>query len=357
MSRRNSVKTVLKALNRYLIFFLLVAFVITCSTMLFVSVLASTLGITLTEETIGAAAKITFWNVVLLSLLLTILDHIRRKLTVERPVRQIVRAANAMVQGDFSVRIPKQMKFASDETFHQVIDCFNKMAEELAGGETLRTDFIANVSHEMKTPLAVMQNYGTLLQAPDLSEAQRMEYAKGVSGGARRMAEMMANILKLNRLENEQIDPKAAQFDLGEQICECLLQFEDVWEGAGIGIETDLAENVTVTADAELLSLVWNNLFSNAFKFTPRGGTVRVSLTATENHATVIVSDTGCGMSPEVGARIFDKFYQADPSHSVQGNGLGLALVKRVVDILQGEICVESTVGKGSTFTVTIGRC
>lgn len=230
------------------------------------------------------------------------------------------------------------------------------MAEELGSVETMRTDFIANVSHEMKTPLAVMQNYGTLLQAPGFPEEKRFEYAKGITDGSRRMADMMTNILKLNRLENQQIYPQVTELDLGEQLCECLLQYENVWEKAEIEIETDIAENIKVKADEELLSHVWNNLFSNAFKFTPSGGTVTVSLTATEHHAIVKVADTGCGMPPEVGAHIFEKFYQGDTSHSVQGNGLGLALVKRVIDIMQGEIGVESAVGKGSTFTVKIRR-
>jgi len=230
------------------------------------------------------------------------------------------------------------------------------MAQELAGVETLRADFIASVSHEMKTPLAVMQNYGTLLQAPDLTDEKRIEYAKGVTDGSRRMADMMTNILKLNRLENQQIYPQVTEFDLGEQLCECLLQYENVWEKANIDIETDIAEDIQVKADADLLGHVWNNLFSNAFKFTPSGGTVTVSLTATDHHAIVKVTDTGCGMTPEVGAHIFEKFYQGDTSHSVQGNGLGLALVKRVIDIMQGEIGVESVVGVGTTFTVKIRR-
>jgi signal transduction histidine kinase len=170
------------------------------------------------------------------------------------------------------------------------------------------------------------------------------------------MADMMTNILKLNRLENQQIYPQTSEFDLGEQLCECLLQFENVWEKENIDIETDIAENIRVKADAELLSHVWNNLFSNAFKFTPSGGTVTVSLTATDHHAVVKVKDTGCGMTSEVGAHIFEKFYQGDSSHSAQGNGLGLALVKRVIDIMQGEISVESVVGKGSAFTVRIRR-
>ncbi len=350
------IKSILKWLNHYFVFFLLVAFVITCCTMLFVSTLRDSLGISLTDANIGTAAKLTFLNVALLSLIFTILDTVRRKLTIERPVKHITDAAQKIVQGDFSVRVKHQSRFGTDDTFNRVIDCFNKMAEELSGVETLRTDFIANVSHEMKTPLAVMQNYGTLLQAEDLPEEKRIEYAKGVTDGSRRMAEMMTNILKLNRLENQRIYPQTCEFDLGEQLCECLLQFENVWEKTEIEIETDIAEDVTVKADAELLGLVWNNLFSNAFKFTPAGGTVSVSLTATGHHAIVKVRDTGCGMTAEVGAHIFEKFYQGDTSHSVQGNGLGLALVKRVVDIMQGEISVESAVGVGTSFTVKIRR-
>ena len=349
-------KRILREINQFFVFFLLVAFVITCCTMLFVTALSSTSHLLLTEENIGTAAKLTFVNVVLLSLIFYIIDTIRRKLTVERPVNRITEAAEKIMKGDFSVRIQKQSKFVMDDKFNEIIECFNKLAEELSSVETLRTDFIANVSHEMKTPLSVMQNYGTLLQTPNLSEEKRIEYAKGVTDGARRMANMMTNILKLNRLENQQIYPQTSEYDLSEQLCECLLQYENVWEKSNIEIDTEIEENVMVTADAELLSLVWNNLFSNAFKFTEPGGKVSVSLTATPHHAVIKVSDTGCGISPEIGTHIFEKFYQGDTSHSVQGNGLGLALVKRVIDIMHGEIGVESTVGKGTIFTVRIRR-
>ena len=346
----------LKTVQNFLVFFLLAAFVSTCCIMLFISTLQGSIGHTFTQEEITVAAKITMLNVILLSTAMATIDYLRRKFTVERPVKKITEATNKMIEGDFTVRVKPIAKFATDDSFNEIIDCINKMAEELSGVETLRTDFIANVSHEMKTPLAVMQNYGTLLQAEDLSDEKRMEYAKGVTDASRRLAEMMTNILKLSRLENQQIFPQTTEFDLGEQLCECLLQFENVWEKKNIEIETDIAENVKVEADAELLSLVWNNLFSNAFKFTEEGGTVSLSLTTAEHHAIIKVKDTGCGMTAEVGSHIFEKFYQGDTSHSVQGNGLGLALVKRVIDIMQGEISVESVVGKGSVFTVKIRR-
>ncbi len=345
-----------KVILNYFVFFAVVAFLITCCMTLFITVLTNHLDITLTSENVEAAAKLTFINVMILSLIFTSIDGFRRKHMVSVPARRIAEAAEKIVQGDFSVRVEHVSPLVNEEAFNEIIDSFNKMTEELQGVETLRTDFIANVSHEMKTPLAVIKNYGTLLQSPNLSEKDRMEYAKGVSDGARRLADMMTNILKLNRLENQQIYPQVKDYNLGEQLCECLLQFENVWEQSEIEIDTDIEENVIVKADEELLSLVWNNLLSNAFKFTEPGGQVSLSLTSTEQYAIVKVKDTGCGMSPEVGKHIFDKFYQGDTSHSVQGNGLGLALVKRVIDIVQGEIGVESIKGKGTTFTVKIKK-
>lgn len=356
MKKNEIVKVILRWLNRYFIFFLPVAFVITCCTMLLVSTMSEAGGITLTDSNLSTAAKITFLNVALLTLIFTLIDALRRKITVERPVKRITEAAERIISGDFSVRVKPQIKFGADGTFNKIIECFNKMAEELGGVQTLRSDFIANVSHEMKTPLAVIQNYGTLLQSPDLSDEKRLEYAKGVTEGTRRMSDMMTNILKLNRLENQQIYPQISEYDLGEQICECLLQYESIWEKAEIAIEADIADGVKIKADEELLFLVWNNLFSNAFKFTPSGGTVSVGLTTTPQYVAVKVKDTGCGMTKEVGEHIFEKFYQGDTSHAVHGNGLGLALVKRVIDIMQGEISVESAVGVGTTFTVKIMR-
>ena len=356
MKKRSFRRKVLQGIYNHFMFFLMSAFLVSCTTMLFVTVLANTIDIELTNTNIKTAAKMTFINVILLSFLFTAIDMIRRKITTERVTKKISIAAQEIVKGDFDVRIPEISSFYADDNYNIIIDCFNTMAEELASVETLRTDFVANVSHEMKTPLSVIQNYGTLLQSPNLPEEKRFEYAKAITDASRRLADMMTNILKLNRLENQQIYPKIEKYDLGEQLCECLLQYESVWERKSIEIETDIAEDILVFADTELLSLVWNNLFSNAFKFTEDGGKVTLILTADEDYATVKITDTGCGMTAAVGAHIFEKFYQGDTSHATQGNGLGLALVKRVVDIMQGEICVESAVGVGTTFTVKIRR-
>ena len=354
--KKLSFRQVLKGISHYIVFFLVVAFAVTCCMLLFVRTLAVSMGLEFTAENIGQAAKLTFGNVVLLTLIFANIDYFRRKIMVERPVRKIAEAAQRIMEGDFSVRIQPVRGLPEESGFNQIIHCFNQMAQELAGTETLRTDFIANVSHELKTPLAVMGNYAAMLRRPGLTEAEKNEYAMAISQTSRKLAQLITNILKLNKLENQQIFPQTEEYDLGEQLCACLLQFEDIWEKKNLNIETDIAEDIRIRSDAELLSLVWNNLISNAVKFTPEGGTIGVSMKTDGPQVEVSVWDTGCGINPETGRHIFEKFYQGDTSHAAQGNGLGLALVKRVVDILNGEIGVESLVGEGSTFTVRFQR-
>lgn len=353
MSGQTSKATISRSLfsiKGYLGFFLLISSIVTCTFLIFLS------SIELTKEMIQESAVATFINVLFLSLICTLIDGIRRKFTMERPVKSILDATHRLTQGDFSVRIKPFHGITRMNEFDVISENFNKMAEELSNVETLRTDFIANVSHELKTPLAIIQNYATMLQDPSLPEERQIEYAKTVTGASRRLSDLITNILKLNKLESQQIFPDVQEYDLGEQLCECLLNFEDSWELKSLEIETDIAENVMIRAEAELLSLVWNNLFSNAVKFMPEGGKLTVSLKTNGADAVVQVSDTGCGMSPETGAHIFEKFYQGDKSHATQGNGLGLALVKRVIDIFSGEISVDSMLGKGSTFTVRLSR-
>ena len=161
-------------------------------------------------------------------------------------------------------------------------------------------------------------------------------------------------MLKLNKLEKQTIKPVPQKYDLCAQLCECTLQFEHAWEGKGIELEADLEEHAVIEGDEGLLALVWTNLLSNAIKFTPSGGTIKISQTSDEKKATVSVADTGCGMDEETKRRVFEKFYQGDTSHATEGNGLGLALVKRILQLSDGSISVESEVGKGTVFTVEL---
>lgn len=346
---------VARAAYHYLVFFLLVALLVSCTMTLFVSTLSKDLGVTLNGENLNRAAKLTFISVVLLSALIALIDLVRRKLTTERITKHIADATGELVRGNFKVRIKPVGRFAVDDNYRVIIESFNKMAEELGSLETLRTDFIANVSHEMKTPLAIIQNYATLLQNCT-NEKEKNEYTQAIGQTVNKMSNMITNILKLNQLENQQIYPQIKEFDLSEQLCTSLLQYETVWESKDIEISTEIEDEVYIHADQELLSLVWNNLLSNAFKFTPFQGKVSVRLIDKNDYVLVQVEDTGCGMSAEIGKHIFEKFYQADRSHATQGNGLGLALVKKVIDIVQGEISVVSKIHVGTTFSVKLAK-
>lgn len=331
-------------------FFVLIGFTLTCNFLLFFNYTD------MEPNKVRFAALVTFGNMAFLALIFAVADVIRRYFTVKRPMKRIQEGIDRVMGGDFKTEISYLYHQGSDNEFDEIIAGLNKMIKELGSVETLRTDFISNVSHEMKTPLAVIQNYGTLLQMQELSEEKRFEYAQNITVQTRRMSGLITNILKLNKLENQQIYPNRTDFDLGEQLCECMLSFEEAWEKKEIEIDADIEEGVMVYEDPELLMLVWNNLLSNAVKFTEPGGKVGLYLISEDDTAVVRVSDTGCGMSAETGKNIFQKFYQGDTSHAVQGNGLGLALVKRVIDISGAAISVSSKLGEGSTFTVKIEK-
>lgn len=349
-------KRVLLAVRGYFIFFALLCFVITCCMVLFLETLSSVNGIELSGDQISQAATVTFINVIFLSLIFTVIDALRRRFLVDRQIKKIVDATKKVMAGDFSVRIEQIRGGSSAQGLNEVIVGINEMTQELSKMESLRSDFISNVSHELKTPLAVIQNYCTLLSDRSLPEQKQKEYLSAISSSSRRLAGMITNILRLNKLENQTVYPDVKTFDLGEQICECILEFEDAIDEKGLELETELEEDVSVTADPQLLELVWNNLLSNAIKFTDSGGTVTVTLKSDGDSASVSVRDTGCGIGADEGKHIFEKFYQGDTSHSTQGNGLGLALVKRVVNILHASIEVSSELGKGSVFTVKLHR-
>ncbi len=300
---------------------------------------------------IQPAIVLLYW--LLVAGILAWFTHSRMQQTYEIPMQNLAVATRKVASGDFSVYIPPiHVGDKMDYLDYMLMD-FNKMVEELGSIETLKTDFFSNVSHEIKTPLAIIQSNATLLQTTDDPELQR-EYTQNIIRSTKRLSDLISNMLKLNKLEKQTILPQPQPYDLCAQLCDCALQFEHLWEQKDIELEADLEDRLIIKADESLLELVWNNLLSNALKFTPQGGTVSLYQRATEKDIIVRISDTGCGMSPDTQKHIFDKFYQGDTSHATEGNGLGLALVKRIVDLLNGSITVESQPGAGTTFTVTL---
>ena len=295
-----------------------------------------------------------YWGTVAVGL--TLFTRQKMKSTYEEPLHKMAEATGKVSKGDFSVYVPTIHTADKLDYLDVMIMDFNKMVEELGSIETLKTDFISNVSHEMKTPIAIIKNYAQLLQTGRISKEQTEEYAKGIEDAAARLSSLISNILKLNKLEHQNIVPEAETYDVCRQLCESVFLFEDAMEQKGIELEADLEDTAMIRADMELMELVWNNLLSNAVKFTGQGGSITVRQTSDENYVRVSVSDTGCGIAKESISHIFDKFYQGDTSHSAEGNGLGLALVKRVMELMDGEIRITSEEGKGSSFLVTLPR-
>ena len=326
------------------IIFATVAFVVTSCFLLFFH------NSQLTALQVRSSAILVFLNVILITFLFVVIYAGTRYFTVIRPLRRIDQVLEKVSSGDFSEKIDETSIIGN---FRPVARKLNRMIGELESSAVMKTDFVSNISHELKTPLAAMQNYGSLLKSPGLPENERIEYAEGVVNASRRMSELITNILRLNKLENQEIFPNHHAYDLSEQLVQCILNFEDRWEEKKIDLDIDIPEGVQIKADEELLSIVWNNLLSNALKFTEEGGRVAVSVQQSTESVTVKVRDDGIGMEPEIQKHIFEKFYQGDTSHAVKGNGLGLALVKRIIDITKGDIRVSSAPGEGTEFTVT----
>lgn len=296
---------------------------------------------------------VLYWSAVAVGLTLFTRRQVRK--TYEEPMHKLAEATKKVAEGDFSIYIAPLHTLEKMDYMDRMLIDFNKMVEELGSIETLKTDFFSNVSHEIKTPLAVIQNNAELLCREDLNPKQK-QYADTIFSASKRLADLITNILKLNKLEKQTILPVMETYDLCEQLAACAVNFEDAWEKQGLEFDADLEDHAEISADPALMELVWNNLFSNAVKFTEPGGTITLTETSDEDAIRVSVRDTGCGMTAETKKHIFEKFYQGDTSHAMAGNGLGLALALRVLQLNGLSIEVESEPGKGSAFTVVIPK-
>ena len=266
-------------------------------------------------------------------------------------IKDFCDAAKKVAAGDFSVRIPVFFSKPKSEMDYLAVN-FNKMLVEISSLESMRNNFVADVSHEIKTPLSVIQGYADLLQNSELTVEKRAEYTHRLSQAINSLTNLVTNILKINKIENQGIVQRE-KFSLDEQIRFSVLSFMDEIEDKNITLDIELDEAM-VFSEKTLLEMVWNNLISNAVKFTEDGGYISITLKKEKSCFCVKVSDTGCGISPKEISRIFEKFYQCDTSHSQEGNGLGLAMVKQIINKLGGSIKVSSELGKGTTFIICI---
>lgn len=277
-----------------------------------------------------------------------------------KPMAELMCATKAVAEGDYSVRVKTERMLVDLKEYHSpvnefedFVDSFNKMAEALGSVEMLRSDFVNTISHEFKTPVVSIRGYAKLLQNPDLSEEQRTEYTNTIIQESLRLSSMSSNILLLSRYEHTEVLTGKTVFSLDEQIRDCIQLQSRAWLEKDIVLSGEL-ESVMFYGNQDILSHIWSNLLSNAIKFTPRGGSISVGLTQRDGAVEIRFSDSGIGMDKEALSHIYEKFYQADTSRQSAGNGLGLSIVRRIVDLCGGEIGVESEPGHGTTFTVTI---
>ena len=267
-----------------------------------------------------------------------------------RPMNDLVHAMHEVSQGDFSVRVDDR-DVPGD--MGVLVTSFNEMARELGGLEMFRKDFINNFSHEFKTPIVSIRGFARQLQRDDLTEEQRREYLDIIVSESDRLAHMSNNVLLLTKLENQTIVTDKTVYRLDEQLRDCILLLEKQWEDKKLDLDLEL-EELDYLGNEEMMSHVWVNLLSNAVKFSPEGAPLRVTLRREGGRAVACIRDSGEGMDEETRRRIFEKFYQGDTAHATEGNGLGLSLVKRIVDLCQGSVEVDSAPGQGATFTVRL---
>jgi len=265
------------------------------------------------------------------------------------PLKRLSEASRQIAAGDFDLNLTYEGKISE---FRDTYDSFNVMAQELSNIETLRSDFIANVSHEFKTPLTAIEGYAMLLQDHELSAEERADSAQRIMDSAGRLSSLVSNILMLSKLEHQTAGLEKAPFRLDEQIRQVMVGLEPLWGPKALQLELEL-EPLRYEGSEKLLYHVWSNLISNAVKFSPQGGILTVTLGRKDGEVIFSITDRGPGMSADVQRHIFDKFYQGDPSRKQEGSGLGLPLAKRIVELCGGSIAVESASG-GSTFTVVL---
>jgi len=268
---------------------------------------------------------------------------------ITRPVQKLKKATHDIARGNFNVDI----KPTKNGILNEFIDDFNAMADKLKSIETLKSDFISNVSHEFKTPISVISSYAKALKRTDLDPETRAKYEKVLDNNIIKLTTLTSNILSLSKIENQRIDIEKSEFLIDEQIRNSILSLESRWSAKNLQFDLDIPETKYFGAK-DLIAQVWQNLLSNAVKFSLDHGTITVSISSNEKEVSVSISDQGIGMDEQTAEKVFDKFFQADPSRFTAGNGLGLTLAKRIVDIHGGTITVKSVKDKGSTFTVIL---
>ncbi|MBQ7875082.1 MAG: HAMP domain-containing histidine kinase [Oscillospiraceae bacterium] len=258
-----------------------------------------------------------------------------------KPIRKLIDGMDGLAAGDFKTRLGFDGVMDKAPVFSEITESFNKMAQQLENTEMLRSDFINNFSHEFKTPIVSIAGFAKVLKKGNLSSEQQKEYLEIIESESMRLSAMATNVLNLTKVENQTILEETSVYNLSEQIRSCMLLLENKWSGKDIDFQLDFGEH-NICANEELLKQVWINLLDNAIKFTPEKNTIQVRICEQGENLLVSVMNTGSEITLAQQEKVFNKFYQADESHSTAGNGIGLAVAKKIVELHKGQISVHS---------------
>lgn len=299
-------------------------------------------------------SMIVFWGIV--ALLFISIFFYQKKYYYDTPMQKLSQATKKVAEGNFSAYIEP---FHKKEKFNYVgvmYEDFNKMVEVLGSNQTLKNDIVGNASHELKAPLSVIQSYATALQKENLSPDYSQDYIETIVEASKNLDTLITNILQLNKLENQEVILDIEEIDFSRHLTEAILKYEKIIEQKNIDLEIEIEDDIYISSNTTMLDIVWNNILSNAIKFTDPNGKIYIKQTSNQKRVSVQIVDNGCGMSQETLSLLYDKFYQGEPSRSSEGNGLGMTMVLRIINLLNGSITVHSKLGEGTKITVELSR-
>lgn len=336
-------KKLLYNLSSYIVFLITVSIVVSIGIVIYSNV---------KDFETSVLAIFVLLYILFTALVFFVIDYIRRNIIIQRPLNDILDATNLISKGEFDIKLKPRHNYNNYDELDRIMININKMALGLKNDEILKKDFISNFSHEIKTPIAIMNGYINLLKRNEMSKEERDEYIDKLYNSSINLSNLISNILKLNKLENSEIELN--DVNLSNVLENVIISYDELINNKKIDLDIDMDDRLIKYTNESFIQLIFSNLISNAIKFSKEEGIVEIKLKNKNDYIEFMVKDNGIGMSKDTIVHIFNRFYQGDTSHKTEGNGLGLSMVKRAIDRLGYKISIESEEERGSTFIVVI---
>lgn len=336
-------KKLLYNLSSYIVFLITVSIVVSIGIVIYSNV---------KDFETSVLAIFVLLYILFTALVFFVIDYIRRNIIIQRPLNDILDATNLISKGEFDIKLKPRHNYDNYDELDRIMININKMALGLKNDEILKKDFISNFSHEIKTPIAIMNGYINLLKRNEMSKEERDEYIDKLYNSSINLSNLISNILKLNKLENSEIELN--DVNLSNVLENVIISYDELINNKKIDLDIDMDDRLIKYTNESFIQLIFSNLISNAIKFSKEEGIVEIKLKNKNDYIEFMVKDNGIGMSKDTIVHIFNRFYQGDTSHKTEGNGLGLSMVKRAIDRLGYKISIESEEERGSTFIVVI---